>query len=342
MADAPAALRIAVDGASGAGKTTTARALGEKLGQDVLTPAEDDDGRTALFDWMDYAGGRHRGQAIQTQVIAVPGHRQELRRAIIGLADVVLFVADSTPAGIYESAEAFRDLQSIRAELDPAPGLVVQANKRDASDAHEVDELRALLEVDEDVAVVETIASTGDGVRQAFVFAVRSGLARLDSIDDPADRPALSPDSLEDHLRAIGDGVEPVAAAVPEEDPAPLETEVVDDAPDVAVTATTALDEPEVLADEPEPGPEVALEIEIPVEDVANLETLETTDTVGPIETVDIETVDIETLAVDEPTGDPFGHLPPPPPTDADGTVSAGDRPTWWRRRRAGAGAASR
>ena len=331
MADAPAALRIAVDGASGAGKTTTARALGEKLGQDVLTPAEDDDGRTALFDWMDYAGGRHRGQAIQTQVISVPGHRQELRRAIIGMADVVLFVADSTPAGIDESAEAFRDLQAIRAELDPAPSLVVQANKRDASDAHEVDELRALLEVDEDVAVVETIASTGDGVRQAFVFAVRSGLARLDAIDGPADRLALSPDSLEDHLRAIGGGGDPSGAPdpVPDEAAPDLETEIGDGD---AATASVAA---------PEHGPEGTLEIEIPIEDVANLEMLEPTDVLEVPETIEVgESLEApERVEAAEPADDPFGHLPPPPSNPSAG---ADDRSTWWRRRRTAAGAASR
>src|SRR4051795_10807477 len=95
----PIDLRIVVDGASTAGKTTTARSLGARLGRPVITP-EEVDGRTLLFDWMDHEGGRSDGRPVRTQVAAVPSHLPRLPARLLVTADVVFFVADTSATGM--------------------------------------------------------------------------------------------------------------------------------------------------------------------------------------------------------------------------------------------------
>jgi len=181
----PIDLRIVVDGASTAGKTTTARSLGERLGRPVVTPAEQD-GRTLLFDWMDHDGGRADGRPIRTQVVAVPGHLPHLRARLLVTADVVLFVADTSAAGMHASEVA---LAQVRTLLDAyegeRPGLVIQANKRDAADALPMDEVTERLTSEGDDPIIETVALTGDGVPQSYVHAVRLGLLHAQAVDGP-------------------------------------------------------------------------------------------------------------------------------------------------------------
>lgn len=182
---APIDLRIVVDGASTAGKTTTARALGEHLGRPVLTP-EEAAGRTLLFDWLDHTGGRTEGRAIRTQVVAVPGHLPHLRARLLVTADVVLFVADTSARGLPETVAALAQVRELLAAIpSPRPDLLVQANKRDAPDAAPMGEVRRSLGLGDDELVVETVATTGTGVRQSYVYAVRLGLRHVRAVGGP-------------------------------------------------------------------------------------------------------------------------------------------------------------
>lgn len=176
---APIVLRVVVDGPSTAGKTSTARALGDQFGRPVITPAEEH-GRTLLFDWLDHEGGRSDGRAIRTQVVAVPGHLPHLRARLLITADVVLFVADTSRGGLVRSRNALDQLREVlNAIPDPAPGLIVQANKRDLPDAVPMDEVHRVLDLSDRDTVIESVATEGGGVRQAFVFAVREGLKHV-------------------------------------------------------------------------------------------------------------------------------------------------------------------
>lgn len=203
-ADDAVLLRIVVHGPPLAGKTTTARALGRALGQPVASPEEDADGRTTLFDWVEYVGGRFDGRPIRTQLVTVPGHDPIRSAHLLAAADVVLFVADATASGITASAAL---LDAVRAELQdrvPPVGLLVQANKRDHADALPADQLTRRLHLAEGDVIVETVASDGDGVRQAFVYAVRIGLARVAArAEAPGGAHLGDPAALARELRAI-------------------------------------------------------------------------------------------------------------------------------------------
>ncbi|MEM7275023.1 MAG: GTPase domain-containing protein [Actinomycetota bacterium] len=176
----PALVRIVVYGPSGAGKTTTAEALGENLGRPLRTPGVDELGRTTYFDWMEFEGGSFGGAPIRTQLVTAPGHDPARRVALLGDADVILFVIDTTESGLTESIQLLAEVRREVAALATEPALVFQANKRDAPDARPIDEVRSRLAIDPETPMIETVAPVGDGVRIAFVKALRGGVERLE------------------------------------------------------------------------------------------------------------------------------------------------------------------
>lgn len=171
-------IRIVYDGPPEAGKTTSLRALSASLARPMTTPAQSGD-RTLFFDWVEYTGGLFEGHQIHCQIVTVPGqtvlaHR---RHALLESADVVVFVSDSAP-GVLDTTTTY--LAEMRETLDRLPGprvgVILQANKRDRADAVDIGALRAAAP---DMAVLESVATEGRGVREAFVFAVRLALDRV-------------------------------------------------------------------------------------------------------------------------------------------------------------------
>lgn len=173
-------VRVVYDGPPRAGKTTSLRALAENLRRPVESPGEAE-GRTLLFDWMEYVGGRFEGRSIRCQVIAVPGQQtlDARRRALLALADVVVLVADTTALGLSELALHLRRLRSDLEALGGGPvGILVQANKRDLTDAVSLEEVHRTLD-GTDLAIEETVATSGAGIRTSFLHALRLGLDRV-------------------------------------------------------------------------------------------------------------------------------------------------------------------
>lgn len=175
-------IRIVYDGAPMAGKSTSVGALGRGLGSDVYSPAEVG-GRTLYFDWLDYTGGLFEGRRIRCQIISVPGQATlaPRRRRLLETADAIVFVGDSSPAGFIADRGYLSGLSRVLDQLPGPPvGLVLQANKRDHAHAVPIDKIRSMLEsMDLRVGVVESIATDGSGIREAFVFAVRLALDRV-------------------------------------------------------------------------------------------------------------------------------------------------------------------
>jgi len=175
-------IRIVYDGAPMAGKTTSVAALGRGLGVGVHSPAEYS-GRTLYFDWLDYTGGLFEGRRIRCQIVSVPGQATlaPRRRRLLQSADAVVFVGDSSPAGFAADRRYLGGLCGVLREVSGPPvGIVFQANKRDLADATPLDRVRSMLdELLLPTAIVESVATEGAGIREAFVFAVRLALDRV-------------------------------------------------------------------------------------------------------------------------------------------------------------------
>lgn len=175
-------IRVVYDGPPEAGKTTSLRALAGSLSQPTFTPAEDSGGRTLWFDWMEYVGGRFEGCQIRCQIMSVPGQRNLAgrRRRILESADVVVFVNDSAAGQLDETLTYLGELQAMIADRDIPVGVILQANKRDLPDAVKLDTLRdRIAAAGWPIGVVESIASQGTGIREAFIYAVRLALDRV-------------------------------------------------------------------------------------------------------------------------------------------------------------------
>jgi hypothetical protein len=175
-------IRIVYDGAPMAGKSTSVSALGRGLGSEVYSPAEVG-GRTLYFDWLDYTGGLFEGRRIRCQIISVPGQATlaPRRRRLLESADAIVFVGDSSPTGFIADRAYLSGLSRVLDQLPGPPvGVVLQANKRDHAHAVPVENIRSMLDsMDLRVGVVESIATDGSGIREAFVFAVRLALDRV-------------------------------------------------------------------------------------------------------------------------------------------------------------------
>ncbi len=212
-------VRIVYDGPPWSGKTTSLRALGEGLERTTTTP-EEREGRTRYFDWLDYVGGMYDGHRIRCQVVTVPGQPElrERREHLLRDADSVVFVADTTRGKFQASLAGFADCRQLLAGRDPPVALVMQANKRDLSDAVPLAELQRHLAEFPAVGVVETVASDGRGIRSAFILGVRLALDRVRELQRqgrlPEGKPEVdSSEELLERMHALDlDRVEPVAS----------------------------------------------------------------------------------------------------------------------------------
>lgn len=172
-------IRLVYDGPPRSGKTTSLSALAGGMARSIFSPQEAE-GRTQYFDWLEYVGGSFDGIPIRCQILSVPGQPElaARRRALLAEADALVFVTNSAAEQMTETAEHLGDLRSFLASRPfPRPGLVVQANHRDRPDALPLIELRGALGLD-GLALVESVATEGQGIREAFVLAVRLALDR--------------------------------------------------------------------------------------------------------------------------------------------------------------------
>lgn len=183
-------VRIVFDGPPMTGKTESIRALSEHLhgsakGDQVYTPSQAEE-RTLYFDWLDYVGGRYKGNKIHCQLVTVPGQAvlRERRKTILGTADAVLFVSDSQADNMQQSIDYLNQLREFTHRPgSPIRGIVVMANKQDLPKALSGRQVLESLGDHADMAVVETCATQATGIREAFVLAVRLAVERMQQID---------------------------------------------------------------------------------------------------------------------------------------------------------------
>jgi signal recognition particle receptor subunit beta len=204
-------VRIVYDGPGLAGKTTNiervCRLIPAKQRSEMVTPAALK-GRTMFFDWLELEGPNHEDALVRFQLISVPGQeaRNYRRRPLIEAADVVVFVADATGAGMNDTQRTFARLKvSMRRRLT-APPLVVQVNKQDVAGALSVPQLRKKLRLDEQVPMVRATANQGKGVKPTLTLAMRLGVELIEAADvDPLVPELANADTLFDHVLAFED-----------------------------------------------------------------------------------------------------------------------------------------
>lgn len=173
-------VRIVYDGPALSGKTTSLRALAQGVSSQVECPAEAS-GRTLFFDWVDYVGGLFDGRQIRCQIVSVPGQKElaHRRKLLIESADALVLVLDTRQMEWEFGLGWVRDTVPFCRGKSPPVGLVLQANKRDAADAVSTDDMQRSLNRIAPVAVVPSTATSGEGIREAFVLAVRLALDRV-------------------------------------------------------------------------------------------------------------------------------------------------------------------
>jgi signal recognition particle receptor subunit beta len=173
-------VRIVYDGPALSGKTTSLRALAKGVSSKVDCPAEVG-GRTLFFDWVDYVGGLFDGRQIRCQIVSVPGQKElaHRRKMLIETADALVLVLDTRQMEWEFGLGWVRDTVPFCRGKSPPVGLVLQANKRDAPDAVSTEDIQRSLSRVAPVAVVPSTATSGEGIREAFVLAVRLALDRV-------------------------------------------------------------------------------------------------------------------------------------------------------------------
>ncbi|MEO6600312.1 MAG: GTPase domain-containing protein [Polyangiaceae bacterium] len=214
-------VRIVYDGPALSGKTTSLRALAKGVQSKVESPAELA-GRTLFFDWVDYVGGLFDGRQIRCQIVSVPGQKDlaHRRRLLLQSADAVVLVLDTREHEWDFSLGWVRETAPHCRAQEPPVGLILQANKRDAPDAVPHEDMRLALARIAPVAIVPSAAINGEGIREAFVLAVRLALDRVRALAAlgrlPTGKPAEDdPEQLLELLRsAEPNGTAPASGSI--------------------------------------------------------------------------------------------------------------------------------
>ena len=175
-------VRIVYDGPVAAGKTTNLKQLCNffttKRRSELFVP-EEIGGRTVFFDWLQIEAGFVGGHPLRCQFVTVPGQTvlNARRRHLLGSADAIVFVCDSTPKGVRTAQDVLRSFRELRGAAGMP--LVIQANKQDLPGAATPEELAACFGLDADVSIVAARADRGVGVRETAVLAIRSAANRV-------------------------------------------------------------------------------------------------------------------------------------------------------------------
>jgi len=128
--------------------------------------------RTLFFDFMPVEAIEIGGWALRFHLYSVPGQEDYIRtrRAILGGADGVVFVADADPARAEANRESERELHEHLAYYgrdESSLPIVLQVNKGDLSDARDADEVSADLNA-AGWPVIPAMAIRGIGVSQTL------------------------------------------------------------------------------------------------------------------------------------------------------------------------------
>jgi PAS domain S-box-containing protein len=173
-------LKLVYYGPGLSGKTTNLQMLHAmcdegKRGEMFSVNTQED--RTLFFDLLPINLGYIYGNAVHLQIYTVPGQVQydASRRVVLGGADGVVFVADSSEAKMQENVDSlsnlYHNLNANRLNIKQIP-FVIQYNKRDLPDAMAVGVMNRRLNF-RSVPYFESVAYKGQGVLETFLSIAR-------------------------------------------------------------------------------------------------------------------------------------------------------------------------
>ncbi|HJW72542.1 MAG TPA: response regulator [Geothrix sp.] len=173
-------LKLVYYGPGLSGKTTNLQSLhtmcsDTQRGEMFSVNTQED--RTLFFDLLPINLGYIYGNAIHLQIYTVPGQVQydASRRVVLGGADGVVFVADSSEAKMQDNVDSlsnlYHNLNANRLNIKQIP-FVLQYNKRDLPDAMPVGVMNRRLNF-RSVPFFESVANRGPGVLDTFLAITR-------------------------------------------------------------------------------------------------------------------------------------------------------------------------
>ena len=169
-------LKLVYYGPGLSGKTTNLQSLHamcQEVQRGELFSVNTQEDRTLFFDLLPINLGYIYGNAIHLQIYTVPGQVQydASRRVVLGGADGVVFVADSSEAKMQENVDSlsnlYHNLNANRLNIKQIP-FVLQYNKRDLPDAMPVGVMNRRLNF-RSVPFFEAVAPRGTGVLDTFL-----------------------------------------------------------------------------------------------------------------------------------------------------------------------------
>jgi PAS domain S-box-containing protein len=173
-------LKLVYYGPGLSGKTTNLRSLHAMCSESnrgEMFSVNTQEDRTLFFDLLPINLGYIYGNSMHLQIYTVPGQVQydASRRVVLGGADGVVFVADSSDAQMQENVDSlsnlYHNLNANRLNIKQIP-FVIQYNKRDLPDAMPVGVMNRRLNF-RSVPYFEAVASRGDGVLDTFQAIIR-------------------------------------------------------------------------------------------------------------------------------------------------------------------------
>lgn len=205
-------LKIVYYGPGLSGKTTSLKAIHggipqEKRPEMISLKTKED--RTLYFDFLPMELGKFQGFTVRLQLFTVPGQvfYESTRKMVLNGAAGVVFVADSQEPCRARNLESMEDLRKLLKEYEHDLAEfphVLQYNKRDLPNLIPVQDLNRDLNL-HDAPYFETVADSGDGIRDALREITRQTLEQLKR-------------RHEAHRRNISDEYRAVAAALDEEE----------------------------------------------------------------------------------------------------------------------------
>jgi PAS domain S-box-containing protein len=173
-------LKLVYYGPGLSGKTTNLQSLhamcSEAQRGEMFSVNTQED-RTLFFDLLPINLGYIYGNAIHLQIYTVPGQVQydASRRVVLGGADGVVFVADSSESKMQDNVDSlsnlYHNLNANRLNIKQIP-FVIQYNKRDLPDILPVGVMNRRLNF-RSVPYFESVANRGTGVLDTFLSITR-------------------------------------------------------------------------------------------------------------------------------------------------------------------------